>query len=379
MATATVSEEKSKPTFDEQTLGKLLEAAFVLQEHNRESRKLAQNLEKKRDLIEAESREPDSKKEVSAPATEKTAAPGDYTVTLGKIVETQRQIQVGQLELHSTLSLVAKRVAEMSRANGAAIGFVDGQFMHYRAVAGPKAPSADSTVPADKALSFSCINTGQVVRYEDCELEGGVAKEECQQRGIRSLVAAPVYLQGNVAGSVELYYAEPRAFTDQDVHTCQLMAGLVTEALVRDEELTSKRSLATERAAMLEALEKLQPNLAALVEKQADARIAPADDLPSISMCAKCGHELLAGEQFCGECGSPRIAESQSLKATADTRALEAVPQIDNAPQGAPADAIEIGTQAELEFKAAKLETSPTDDGVHASPAHPRPSEMFSE
>ena len=385
--TATVAEEKSKPTFDEETLDKLLEAAYVLQEHNQASRKLAQNLEKKRDQIEAQNREADSKKETSAPAPQKSAAQGDYTVTLGKIVETQRQMQVRQLELHSALSLVAERVVEISRASGAAIGFVDGQFMHYRAVAGPKAPSADSTVPADKAFSSSCINTGQVLRCEDTDLELGMDAEECRHRGIQSLVAAPVFLQGNVAGALELYYAEPRAFTDQDVHSCQLMAGLVTEALVRDEEVTWKKSLASERAAMLEALEKLQPNLTALVEKpagRAELGTASTGNRQAVSICGKCGHELLAEEQFCGECGSPRRSEAQPLKTPADIGPLDIQPQEDT-PQRAhrqedrPIDALGIGMQAELEFQSAELETSPSDFGMHDLPEHAHPLEISSE
>ena len=50
------------------------------------------------------------------------------------------------------------------------------------------------------------------------------------------------------------------------------MAGLVTEALARDEEVTWKKSLASERAVMMEALEKLKPNLAALVDRPSAKR-----------------------------------------------------------------------------------------------------------
>jgi len=84
---ATVSEEKSKTTFDEQTLDKLLEAAFVLQEHNRLSRKVALQLEKNRDQIETESRaaEPAAENGTAAIA-HKTPVNSDYTVTLGRIV-----------------------------------------------------------------------------------------------------------------------------------------------------------------------------------------------------------------------------------------------------------------------------------------------------
>ena len=40
-----VSEEKDKPVLDEQTLAKLLEAAYVLQEHNRELQQMELGLD----------------------------------------------------------------------------------------------------------------------------------------------------------------------------------------------------------------------------------------------------------------------------------------------------------------------------------------------
>ena len=56
MEIPTVSEEKEKPVFDEQTLDKLLEAAYVLQEHNRSLRELDLKLQLKRDQVEASDR-----------------------------------------------------------------------------------------------------------------------------------------------------------------------------------------------------------------------------------------------------------------------------------------------------------------------------------
>jgi len=387
VVTATVSDEKSKPILDERTLGKLLEAAYVLQEANRANHNPAQNLEKKLEPIEAENRKTNSKdvpeKEVSAPAPQKPAAQPDYTATLGKIVETQRDMQVRQLELHGALSLIAERALEISRAGGAAIGFVDGQFMHYRAVAGPKATPVDTTVPADKALSFWCVNSGQVLRCEDTDLEVRM-DGEWRDRGIQSLIAAPVFLQGDVAGVLELYYAAPRAFTDQDVHTCQLMAGLITEALVRDEEATWKKSLASERAAMLEALEKLQPNLAALVEKPAVREVGTASigDPSAISICGKCGHDILPEEQFCGECGSPRNVEPLSVKTAADIPALDVQTPEESAwstaGQELPLDQVGMPTQAELEFQAKELQGSLGSVGTNDSAVQAPLSEMAS-
>lgn len=315
-----MSEEKHKPVLDEQTLGKLLEAAYVLQEHNREMQQIEMCLDLKREEVEAQDRAATPEASVDQKPPEKTPSvspqPADYTLTLAKIVETQHQIQLRQLDLPSAMSLVAERVAQMARAEGAAIGLINGKTLSYRAVSGNKTLPTGTEVPIEKALCDPCLKTGQAFRCPDVNPEFLVDANECRSRGIQSLIAVPVFHDGGIAGALELYYPIPNAFSEQDVHTCQLMAGLVTEALVRDEELTWKKSLARERAAMLEALEKLQPNLAALVGQTniADtgkpeappSHVAPPSQEP---VCRKCGNKLVGQEMFCGQCGTPRTSD----------------------------------------------------------------------
>jgi putative methionine-R-sulfoxide reductase with GAF domain/ribosomal protein L37E len=311
-----VPEEKDKPVLDEQTLDKLLEAAYVLQEHNREVQEMELDLSLKRDQIEAEERTVSTPHhgEPQAQATESTAN-ADYTFTLAKIVETQHQIQVRHLESESAMALVAERLTQIARANGAAIGTLAAKSFHYRAVAGQLTLPAGTDVSMEKALCVACLRTGQVVRCADVNSEFLLDTDECHRRGIGSLIAVPVFHDGEVVGGLELYYSTGQGFTEQDVHTCQLMAGLVTEALARDEEVTWKKSLATERAVMIEALEKLKPNLAALIDrpsaKEPAAKPSSASSATDATTftCRKCGHKIVGEEQFCGNCGTPRSSD----------------------------------------------------------------------
>ncbi len=315
-----VAEEKDKPVLDEQTLANLLEAAYVLQEHNRKLQEMELAFELKSELLPELSR---SDRDGTAfrhlhkarrkPRNRAGRANADYTFTLAKIVETQHQIQIRHLELGSALSLVAEQLIQIARAKGAAIGILraqDGVTFYYRATAGKLTPLG-TDVPVDKALCVACLRTGQVVRCPDVNSEFLLDTEECHRRGIRSLIAVPVFHDGEVAGGLELYYSTAQAFTEQDVHTCQLMAGLVTEALARDEEVTWKKSLANERAVMMEALEKLKPNLAALMDRPrqrpgSQPSSGPTAMSATTFACRKCGHKLVGEEQFCGNCGTPR-------------------------------------------------------------------------
>lgn len=311
----TVPEPKPKPVPDEETLAKLLEAAYVLQEHNREMRRL-----EFRPAVQEDQAEVPRVRNLIATSTqperraERTPS-SDVTSTLERIAETQRLIQVQRMDFDSALKLVAKRVSEMTNAAGAAIGIIEGKSVRYRAINGSSTPILESVIPVDKAMFAPCLKTGRELHSGDVEAESLLDAEECKRRGIGSLIAVPVYHDGGIAGGLELYYRAPNAFSEPDVHTSQLMAGLIAEALLREEEATWRKSLATERAAMLEALEKLQPNLAALVEKPA-VKIASTADTPEVASnsysCRKCGHRLVAEEQFCGQCGTPRAADYEA-------------------------------------------------------------------
>jgi GAF domain-containing protein/ribosomal protein L37E len=328
-----VSEGKKKPAYDEQTLAKLLEAAYVLQEHNRRQREMASRGEPTPSISRSMPSEsslapepqiqepppfpPEAIAAVQLPEPSQEAAKDDYTLTLAQIVETQHQIQVRHLELEEGMSLVAERVTEIAHAGGASIGIIKGKKVGYRAVAGRMSVPQGTEVLLEKALCAASLRAGHVIRCTHVNADFLIDAEECRRRGIHSLIAVPIYNNGGIAGALELYYSGAAAFTEQDVHTCQLMAGLVTESLARAEELSWKKSLADERAMMLEALEKLKPNLAALAEASGAPESAPrtsqgkiVDSAPeSTFACRKCGHEFAGEEQFCGECGLPRSGD----------------------------------------------------------------------
>ncbi|MGB6475906.1 MAG: GAF domain-containing protein [Candidatus Sulfotelmatobacter sp.] len=333
MAKETVSDPK-RPVLDEQTLDKLLEAAFVIQEQGGDLQKAARNHAASslpagnqpaanqpsttQLRAAANSKSPTAagppravtEKETTAAqkiAAEKSSAAAEvsagsaslskdnYTLTLAQIVETQQQILTRRLDFESAMALVAQRAAEITRASGSAIGIIedkpDTKKLQYRAVSGLLGPARGSEVAMEKALSFNCLRSGEVIRGAEVNSDFLLDGEECRRRGIGSLIAVPIYRDSGIAGAVELYFASANAFTEQDVHSCQLMAGLVTEALGRDAGLWSRKSLVAERNTMLQALEKLRPNLAALMEspalKESLAKSAASAAAPPASKAAQ--------------------------------------------------------------------------------------------
>jgi hypothetical protein len=318
-----VSGKKQNPAFDEQTLAKVLEAAYVLQEHNRkrqENDSAAEVASVQKPLkpnIAVRTQPQNGQRQSQA----KLGANADFTLVLAQIVETQQQIQADDLNLENSLSLIAERAMQVAHAAGAGIGILENGKVHYYAAAGAMTLTPGSAVRMEEALCSACLRVGQVIRCSSVNLEFLVDAEDCGRRGIESLIAAPIHHAGSVAGALELYYAEPQSFAEPDVHACQLMAGLAGEVLARSEGQASKKSLQAERAAMRDALEKLKPNLEALVEKPAAPPPARGStpgipsglraDVP-VSHCVTCGSELLDEEVFCGKCGMPRGSEHET-------------------------------------------------------------------
>jgi hypothetical protein len=306
-----VSDQKDKPVLNEQTFEKLLEAGYVIQEHSRKMQELEARMEShSQRLREQEAADQPSLPKLKPESDEPSRVNPDYTLTLAEIVEVQRQIQARHLDLDRTLVVIAEKVARIANATGAAIGILEGKTVRYRAGAGTPALPLGSEVLLSTAVCAASVRTGQVIRSEDVNTEVLFDPEPCRLRGILSLLAVPIYHDGDIVGALELYFDRVRGYVEPDIHTCQLMAGLVTEAIGRDAESKLKKSMAAERSTMLAAIEKLQPNLAALAQDQSvtpvKASVPVSEEVTANSPCWKCGNKIVAEEQFCGKCGAPR-------------------------------------------------------------------------
>jgi putative methionine-R-sulfoxide reductase with GAF domain len=309
-----VTDEKNKPRLDEQTFAKLLEAAYVLQEHNRKMRRVEESLELHSEQLRQQEAETQAALQTSTHLPEENSPPNsDYALILAEIVEAQHQIQRGNLESDEAMAMVAGKIARITNASGAAIGILEGQTIRYRAGAGAPALPLGSEVPLETAICAISVSTGQVLRTPDINMELLFDPDLCRKRQILSLVAVPIYHDGNIVGALELYFDRLQGFAEQDIQTCQLMAGLVSEAIGQGTESALKKSMAAERSAMLTAIEKLRPNLSVLAEDQtpdiADKDHAWEADVAKSSVCWKCGDVLVEQEQFCGKCGASRAGE----------------------------------------------------------------------
>jgi len=160
-----VLQGQNKPVYDELTLARLLEAAYVVQEHNRKLQALGlrivpDDLQYQAPRDKTGDDQAQSQEDAAVAPTESIhaaagapapAAGDDYTLTLARIVETQRQIQLRSLDVEQAIAMVVERVTAIARGNGAAVGMVENGKVRYPAASGLMTPPANEEIPAEKA------------------------------------------------------------------------------------------------------------------------------------------------------------------------------------------------------------------------------------
>lgn len=305
--TQTATSPQRKPLLDEASFQQLLSAAYVLQEHN--------------DRLRA--------KEVHS----------DFAKNLSAIVETQKLIQTLQLDLEAAAKLVAERAQKITSASGAAIGMIEKGQLVYRAGTGSASVDQGTRMAPDASLSSDCLSKGNAVNYPDALASGSTHTQLFRERGVKAFVAVPVYHAGQVAGVLELRFARPNAFRESDLRTAELMAGLLSEAMVTAARMKWKDALASERQSMLEALERIKPQLERLGtetstgELEAGSLRAPSGapawqksepPVDTGDACSVCGSAFFSkSESFCGICGTARVLASPPADVPGASNKLE--------------------------------------------------------
>jgi hypothetical protein len=279
--------EREKPALDESTFQQLLEAAHVLQD------------QKTFEVV----RRPQP----------------DPTEALAQIVETQEFLRSQPDDLRAAATVVVERLQKITHATGVAVAVVRDNRLEYSAATGDAANLSGTSLPLDASLSA----------------DGQLSTQFSREHPDKQSIALPLHREGNLCGLLEVRFTGADSILPPEMRSCQLMAGLMTEAIARAADREWKETLAAERAAMLEALERIKPQLERLAEGPVNNAAAPENKLvepiegvaetkalrrPSVpasessaksgreTVCPECGYQFGQHELFCGRCGTARPA-----------------------------------------------------------------------
>jgi hypothetical protein len=300
---------------DEAAFQELLAAAFVLQQHNQ----LDDN-----------------------PSTSPTEV-------VTEIVRIQRLIRGGESNLVETARLISEQAHKFTKADGVAIGIVSGEDVIYLAAIGIASRDLGRRFRQNDSLSENCIRTGLTFQtsntYDDRRMD-----PLRDFADVRSFVGVPVSFANKVAAVLEMRFRTANAFTEGDVHNCELIAALVKELItqagqsrgprenrrtgsqssdVRPGEIESTSTRENEiqdrenEAVKIDALrvQFADPQNAELPpiregndkeQRVAEHATNPVAEASSngAAVCRGCGQHFAKEEVFCGKCGMKRTMDA---------------------------------------------------------------------
>ena len=145
----------------------------------------------------------------------------------------QSDIDLGDLDLEPTISLIAERAQVITAASGAAVALRRGNEIVCRARVGRTAPDLGVRLQTDFGISAECVRTGEVLVCGDAEADPHVDVGSCRRLGVRSILVAPLRYFRRTLGLFEVLSSAPFAFDHQDIATMQLLAGMTVAAISR--------------------------------------------------------------------------------------------------------------------------------------------------
>jgi len=184
---------------------------------------------------------------------------------LAAIADVQAVVHGDRLRLQDRLQLVAERAQRITGGAGAAIWLLRGSQAVCQLACGMLASSAGQSVAVEGSRLTACLSDGAVLRCADAMSDPRMRYEALPRAAEGSVVAVPIHYEGRVQGALEVTFAKAWGFEDADVRTCQILSGLISETVTVAAGQERKNALESERATLLDALDRLQPHLSKLL------------------------------------------------------------------------------------------------------------------
>ena len=190
----------------------------------------------------------------------------DASDHLAAIIETQYEIASADLDVSRVMELIVQRTQALTGAAGAAIELVETESalrgavteLVYMAATGVAAPLLGLRRPLTGNLSGVCVRTGELVSCPDTETDLVVDRALARRTGVRAILAVPLLYERQVIGVLEQVSETPNFFSERDIDTLRLMAGVLAAALGHAREFAEKKKLIAARTDAMSALQASQ-------------------------------------------------------------------------------------------------------------------------
>ena len=136
-------------------------------------------------------------------------------------------------QLQPAMRWIVERARTITRADGAALALSRQGKLICHAHAGSSVPDLGIELDLHRGISGLCARSGVSWRCDSAEVDPHIDRVRCRELGTQSVIAAPISHLNSVLGVLEVFSGHTNAFSDHDVATVQLLAGLLVVAITR--------------------------------------------------------------------------------------------------------------------------------------------------
>ncbi|MGZ4333220.1 MAG: PAS domain S-box protein [Gaiellaceae bacterium] len=180
---------------------------------------------------------------------------------LHAIVQTQQEISALELDRDAVTSTIVLRAQRLCGGDGATVQWFDGHESVFHHCSGIAAGHVGLRLDRSSSLAGTAALSGEAVYAGDTDTDSRADSDACARLGARSLICAPLYREGRVAGVLSVMGREPHAFDELAIETARLMAEFVSAVMRNTAELEERRLLVEELRTQEQVVEHMQTAL----------------------------------------------------------------------------------------------------------------------
>jgi N-acetylmuramoyl-L-alanine amidase len=144
--------------------------------------------------------------------------------------------QTERFVLDEVLQLICDRALAITQADAILVALAEGSEFICRAAAGSLGGERGTKLLRASEFLQDCLDSGRVLRCDDCNVDARVDLDFSRQIGARATVLVPLHGQCSRMGVLQAFSNVPYAFSDDDVRCLDLLAELVLSALKPEDQ-----------------------------------------------------------------------------------------------------------------------------------------------
>src|SRR5579862_3163737 len=192
--------------------------------------------------------------------------------SLTAIMQIQALLATGKLDVDSVMAHIVNSARNVANASGVAVALLKRDRLTYRAGTGSSESLIGLQVTASLTVSPGTKTNCEILRVENAHTDTRIEADICRQFGASALLIVPIYLDGALAGILDVRFGEPHSFQVPEIRAYRLMAEQIEAALFHAAQFEK-----TQLAKMQLELNQVEQNQSAAIPNSA-ADLLPAPD-----------------------------------------------------------------------------------------------------